>query len=704
MFGIRFIQSILLIVLIADQLECNKLFTESELLRIFETIDNGSPEKSMLLSAKIYPEITRENETDYDETSTMTRFKYTGSQNARDLHRYSEIALTASKLIMQTEEGSNEDLTTVQLLKYTAPGKYCPNVKPKCDKAYPYRYIDGSCNNLINTWWGKSETPFSRFLPNNYNDNVEEPRKLGVHGYPLPNARLVALNVHFPLKKDYDLDPEWVSLFTFFGQFLDHDITLTASSPDSYDSNKPLSCKCNSKNPNCIKIPTPKGDYVNEDQSCMAIARSSSSFSSFNCRIGYREQLDLSTSWMDLSQVYGSSPEGSDKLRTFTNGRLLSRSGDKYGEFLPLENLNYVCGDRRCSENIVLQSIQTLFLREHNRIATILAHLNKDWDDERLFQETRIIAIAQYQMILFNEFIPQVIGYEFARSYDLLPYGQDKYFLNYDSYSYPNIYNEFATAAFRYGHTLVPTFVSKISSYNKVVDTLSFKQWLAPPIGQQENKDGYNQLIRGCIWDPMGLPDSHMTEGIFDHINEVKPKNRNYMSADFYRLSLPAVNIARGRDHGLAPYNQYRYECDLKYAYSFDDLSSEMSPETILNLAKTYRSVKDIDLWTGGISEKPVKGGVVGPTFACILAKQFQALKVGDRFYFENGHDKNTRLTMLQLNAIKRVTMARLICDNSNVDYVQIDPFRLPVPKYNPIVPCHEIPTLDLKFWRALKY
>ena len=56
-----------------------------------------------------------------------------------------------------------------------------------------------------------------------------------------------------------------------------------------------------------------------------------------------------------------------------------------------------------------------------------------------------------------------------------------------------------------------------------------------------------------------------------------------------------------------------------------------------LKLDFFIRNVNDIDFWVGGLSENPIRDGIVGSTFGCIIINQFKDLKRGDRFYYETG-------------------------------------------------------------------
>jgi peroxidase len=136
--------------------------------------------------------------------------------------------------------------------------------------------------------------------------------------------------------------------------------------------------------------------------------------------------------------------------------------------------------------------MQTLFNREHNRISTALAKINPSWDDETLYQESRRIVIAELQHIAYNEFLPQISG-----NTSLSPLTTNTYFTGYDStvnkmkhklkisiiyilhilFNFkvdPQLTGEFSTAAFRYGHTLIKTVMSR-SNINQDFNLLKNK-------------------------------------------------------------------------------------------------------------------------------------------------------------------------------------------------------------------------------------
>ena len=111
-------------------------------------------------------------------------------------------------------------------------------------------------------------------------------------------------------------------------------------------------------------------------------------------------------------------------------------------------------GDGRSSVTPSMAVAQTVFMREHNRLAEELAKLNPKWDDERLYQESRRILIAQWQHITYNEWLPITIGRQKMQQLGLLPL-QDGFSNDYDANLNPAILNEFVTAAFRFGHSMV---------------------------------------------------------------------------------------------------------------------------------------------------------------------------------------------------------------------------------------------------------
>ena len=155
-------------------------------------------------------------------------------------------------------------------------------------------------------------------------------------------------------------------------------------------------------------------------------------------------------------------------LRNFDTGEMLTVD-ENGGTFLPISSdPQMVCrgatkrcataGDARVNEQPALGMLHTIFVREHNRLVRELRKLNPNLQGERLFLTARQILNAEYQHIIYNEFIPSLLGHSFARDAELLssPMGfSAKYNQSIDG----RIANEFATAAFRVGHTLVNSII-----------------------------------------------------------------------------------------------------------------------------------------------------------------------------------------------------------------------------------------------------
>ena len=100
----------------------------------------------------------------------------------------------------------------------------------------------------------------------------------------------------------------------------------------------------------------------------------------------------------------------------------------------------------------------------------------------------------------------------------------------------------------------------------------------------------------------------------------------------------------KGRDHGIATYAEWRKECGggevkeyeqligliddriLKSVRDlFPDVSSFRKSEILAEIGKFQ--IRDVDLILLGVAENPVYGSLLGPTFGCIMALQFQKVR-----------------------------------------------------------------------------
>lgn len=373
------------------------------------------------------------------------------------------------------------------------------------------------------------------------------------------------------------------------------------------------------------------------------------------------------TASIDLSPVYGLNQNQLIEIRLFVKGLLKVTVFNGQREYMPLlkegsclnDKLGAFCfksPDDRVNQNLGLTSLHTIFIREHNRLAFGLSLINKNWDDERLFQEARRINIAQMQHITYSEYLPIIVGFDMAISNDLLPLDKG-YFTGYMPNLRLGILNEFSSAAFRL-HTMVRSFYQRRRNSqftgNLSLNDMSFnavQAWNFPA-------GGLDSILSGSIDERMMAFDNLITDAMKEHLFESNPGTPHTR-----RFDITTLNINRGRDHGLLPYTAYLFWQDRVRRTSFDDLTN-ISPENRKRLSEIYESIDDIDLYVGGISERPISfSQVTGVTFANIISRQFRNLKRGDRFFYESNSNPHP-FTPDQLNNLRQIKLARLLCDN----------------------------------------
>jgi len=333
-----------------------------------------------------------------------------------------------------------------------------------------------------------------------------------------------------------------------WGQFLDHDLSLTEAG-NSLQAN----------------IEVPRGDPFFDPY---GTGQAEIRFSRVDEHDGgYQNEI---TAYIDASMIYGSDAETVNSIRV-EDGKLMMTEESQ----LRLEGANLVTGDVRAAENVALSSMHTIFTREHNRLVEELSAANPNWTSDELFQEARARVEALVQAVTYNEFLPILIGEDALEAYS-----------GFDETVDVGISVEFSTAVFRFGHTL-------LSPNLKLTD--------------ETGRSDENLALRDAFFRPSLLTEADMIEDVMRGAGEQTAQALDTMLVEDVRsflfgppgaggFDLAALNIQRGRDLGVASYNDMRESLGLERVVSFDDITSDATAAA--RLARERE-----DLWDTTLSD-----------------------------------------------------------------------------------------------------
>lgn len=498
------------------------------------------------------------------------------------------------------------------------------------------RSFDGTGNNLGAAVWGSVGQPMLRFGVPAYSDGMN-----GMAGASRPGAREIS-NAIFSQSASMPNANGLTDWVWQWGQFVDHDITFTPVGSES------------------APIMVPMDDPVFTGGSMIAFTRSEPMAGTGTDPANPRQQSNGITAWIDASNVYGSSASRANSLRTMSGGKL-TLVAHATGQLLPKDGGGqFMAGDVRAGEQVALTSTHTLFARQHNAWTDALSGAGFSADDETLYQAARKIVGAQMQIITYSEWLPHMIDA-----------GQMPAYAGYDDTVNPTISNEFASSLFRFGHTMLPSQLQRMNSDGSSIagGSIALRDSFFNP-SAIENGGGISPLLKGLASQAMQTVDTKMVDDI-----------RNFLfGGGGTGFDLAALNIQRGRDHGLADYNTMREAYGLAKVTTFAQITSDVALQS--ELAAMYSSVDDIDSWVGALAEEHAPGAAVGALVQASMVDQFSRLRDGDRFWYQNDADLASILAALEMTVedLEGIKLSDVIRSVGGVTNIQDNVFLIPSP------------------------
>jgi hypothetical protein len=600
------------------------------------------------------------------------------------------------------------------------------------DIADEIRTLDGSGNNRNHPTWGQTNTQYLRVARTNYADGIAKP----VGG---PATRYVSNRVFNDVHQNLFSENGVTQWGFVWGQFMDHTFGLRQEAGGelaniAFNKADPLETFTNTLGSiPFMRTPAAPGTGTGTTP---------------------REQINTVSSYIDGFSVYGGTPDRLEWLREGPVDGTLSNNGAKLllqNGFLPRADARgnaaaappmalmgrleapgafvkaFVAGDKRANENIALSSTHTLFAREHNRIVSALPNVIPD---ELKFQIARRVVGAEQQYITYNEFLP-------ALGVKLPAYSGYKDNVN------ASLGNEFAVVGYR-AHSMIHgelEAIGEAADYTAAQLEAIEAQGVEAEVDGDEvefvvplnvafgNPDLLRQLGIGAVLHGLGGEPQYKNDEMID--NQLRsvlfqipvPGNEGCLDGPTLPacfkgvVDLGAVDIERGRDHGMPLYNDLRKTFGLKEQKSFTAITGESTDrfptndplitgnpindanildftalfdadgnpialgsedaenEAVVGVRRTtlaarlkaiYGDPNKLDAFVGMLSERHVKGTEFGELQLAMWKQQFQALRDGDRFFYLN--DRVLPELQRLFGIDYRQTLAQIIERNTGID------------------------------------
>ncbi|CAH1111168.1 unnamed protein product [Psylliodes chrysocephalus] len=588
-------------------------------------------------------------------------------------------------------------ITTVKYHEAVVCGTHPDSCPPEKIK---YRPLDGSCNNLKNPGMGTANQPYARWIEKpNYSDGISEP-PVAKSGKPLPSARFVSERTSRQIPTER---ANVVRLVGGYHQFIAHDHSLNVlrskgacCTPDMHPlAHTPAFCFN-------IDVPDNDPDYSQYNVSCMPIVKTTTTID-LGCTATnpkpYADQISMVTGGLDLNIVYGDTEREANELRTFSEGRLITRNGG----YLPIRpgcaipsNTPHVCykgGDfYRLNQNLDVTIKHIIWVRLHEWCCDRMVSINPHWNDEKIYQECRKLSIAIHQHLAFNEVFPAIIRRKAMKNRNLLyPY---KLFnrSKYDPSCELNPLTEFANGAYRILHAVIVACLKMANEKRESMGDLKFIDHINNPAVLELNGT-FDHLIRGGTCQRANKVGSS-----FDPV--VTTSIRFGISPFKFGVDLHATDIQRSRDHAIPTYSTIRAKCGLKKATSFDDFLDVMTQERADLLASVYEDAQDVEFIVAAALETPKPHSLLGHTAECVFLEALERMQKCDRYWWDNNQN---HFTDPQLESIRSMTVASLLClTGDNIKNMQRHAMKPIHPINNPIVSCADQPPMSMEAFREI--